>query len=147
MAANPSSRSLRRLGLSSPLTFGGNGGANRQGADSFLEPTELESKGSRTAPLRCREAGFSSIASPVLDSTTGFFHVRVSMAGPRVNVLSLNCLGHVEKSASFALQHTIHAQGRQGSTVSFQRASFLVRRFPHRETDQFRFWTPSKGAW
>jgi hypothetical protein len=102
MAANPSSRSLRRLGLSSPLTFGGNGGANRQGADSFLEPTELESKDSRTAPLRCREAGFSSIASPVLDSTTGFFHVRVSMAGP----LSLNCLGHVEKKRK--LRPTAH---------------------------------------
>ena len=74
----------------SPLTFGGNGGANRQGTDSFLEPTELES-------LRCRAAGFSSIASPVLDSRTGFFHVRVFMARPRVSVLSLNCLGHVEK--------------------------------------------------
>jgi hypothetical protein len=125
MAANPSSRSLRRLGLSSPLTFGGNGGANRQGADSFLEPTELESKDSRTAPLRCREAGFSSIASPVLDSTTGFFHVRVSMAGPRVNVLSLNCLGHVEKKRK--LRPTAHNPcTRKTGLNGFVPASFLL---------------------
>jgi hypothetical protein len=120
----------------SPLTFGGNGGANRQGADSFIEPTELESKGSRTGAAPMQQRGrvlLNCFTGRGLED--GFFHVRISMARPRVSVLSLNCLGHVEKKRK--LRPTVHNPcTRETGLNGFVPASFLLGEKPPTSRDR-----------